>query len=424
MGMSDKLKILSAYFSKRWTLNRLRTRADISLRQLQLLRKLRVHATQAFPFYRAQNTVDFKDWPIIDKTILLKEFHGMNALGMAREQAWDLAESSLRNGNNSAQFKHHTIGTSTGTSGQRGLFIISSDERIMWLGSILARCVEEFPWVKRRVAVMLATGNDLYQTSSASGRLAFQFIDLKLGLEIHSEGLQKFSPDILIGPPGVIAALAHAKLDLHLKHIFTGGEVLDEIDALPIAQWFGIKPRSIYQATEGFLGVACKYGHIHLNEDDMLFEEEPVVGHPNHFVPIITDLRRRSQAMIRYRLNDILVKLERPCPCGSPLMALARVEGRCDDVLLINGVKIMPDGLRAVILDADRKLTDFRLSQKLDTSLELSFNSDASSATIENVTTALTNYLESRVGKIALKVSIGIPAEPAKKLRRIMCEIR
>ena len=37
-----------------------------------------------------------------------------------------------------------------------------------------------------------------------------------------------------------------------------------------------------------------------------------------------------AQAMIRYRLNDILAPSREKCACGSPLLALERVEGRCD----------------------------------------------------------------------------------------------
>ena len=353
--MIEKIKILNAFLTKRRILKNLRTRKDVEQRQRYLLKQLMAHAKKNIPFYSKLSKTDFSSWPIIDKTTMMEEFGQMNSYSLSRETAWKLAEACLKSANCSASFGNLTIGTSTGTSGQRGLFVVSSHERALWLGSILARCLPDFPWKKHRVAVMLATGNDLYETASASGRLVFRFFDLKLGLECHASDLTDFAPDVLIAPPKAVRALADAEMRLKLKHIFTGGEVLDPLDEIPVGRWFGIHPRSIYQATEGFLGVACDRGHIHLNEDDMLFEEEPIAGHPDHFVPIITDLRRRAQAMIRYRLNDVLVKLPGPCACGSPLKALQRVEGRCDDILSFRSasgestIQVMPEALRAVV---------------------------------------------------------------------------
>jgi putative adenylate-forming enzyme len=172
--------------------------------------------------------------------------------------------------------------------------------------------------------------------------------------------------------------------------------------------------------------VACQYGHIHLNEDDVLFEQEAIVGHPQHFVPIITDLKRRAQVMIRYRLNDVLVKLDGPCPCGSPLLALARVEGRCDDVLEFNRqdgtrVTVMPEALRAVILDADRRIADFRLVQGSTGHLQLTLNEGAEVA--EKVRLGLLNYLIGLgvEGDFQIDLNFGIVVDHSSKLRRISC---
>jgi putative adenylate-forming enzyme len=428
--MIEKLKILNAFVTKRWVLKHLRCREDVEKRQRYLLKGLMAHANRNIPFYSKFSKSDFNSWPIIDKAIMMREFGLMNSHGLSRESAWDVAESGLRSANSSATIGNLTIGTSTGTSGQRGLFVVSSHERSLWLGSILARCLPDFPWVKHHVAVMLATGNDLYQTASASGRLAFSFFDLKQGLECHASALQDFAPDVLIAPPKAVRALADASVRLKLKHIFTGGEVLEPLDAMPIAHWFGVRPRSIYQATEGFLGVACEHGHIHLNEDDMLFEEEAITGHPGHFLPIITDLRRRSQAMIRYRLNDVLVKLLDRCACGSPFIALQRIEGRCDDVLSFKSasgeslIRVMPEALRAVILDADRSVGDFRLVQTAQNILELELTFASTERSAERVKSDLLSHLI-KMGvnaKIEINISFGINVIHAQKLRRIRSE--
>ncbi|ELA5925723.1 CoF synthetase, partial [Escherichia coli] len=53
----------------------------------------------------------------------------------------------------------------------------------------------------------------------------------------------------------------------------------------------------------------------------------------HRFVPIVTDFTRTTQPIVRYRLDDVLVASEQPCPCGSATMAIARIEGRQDDQL-------------------------------------------------------------------------------------------
>ncbi|BDZ03025.1 hypothetical protein MUTS16_40980 [Escherichia coli] len=50
-------------------------------------------------------------------------------------------------------------------------------------------------------------------------------------------------------------------------------------------------------------------------------------------MPIVTDFTRTTQPIVRYRLDDVLVASEQPCPCGSATMAIARIEGRQDDQL-------------------------------------------------------------------------------------------
>ncbi|NKF33203.1 hypothetical protein HER21_43035, partial [Pseudomonas sp. BGM005] len=86
------------------------------------------------------------------------------------------------------------------------------------------------------------------------------------------------------------------------------------------------------QCTEGFLAHTCERGVIHLNEDGVLVEREALDG--ERFTPIVTDLRRRAQPIVRYRLGDVLRERREPCPCGSALTAIERIEGREGDTLV------------------------------------------------------------------------------------------
>lgn len=425
MAVKDTLAILAAYAAKRWTLATLRSADAVAARQQRLLdRHLRRIATTV-PFYSAYAGRPLAAWPVMDKAASLEHFGALNAHGVSREAAWRAAEEGLSRANGSGTIGALTVGTSSGTSGNRGLFLVSERERHQWLASVLARTLPDFPFRPHRVAVLLSTANELYDTTRRSGRLAFCFCDIRDGVDAHLQELQAFQPDTIVAPPKVLRALAESGAAIAPERLFAGGEVLDPLDADFVADAYGVRPRSIYQATEGFLGVACRHGAIHLNEDDMIFERQPVAGHPGRFVPVISDLRRTSQAMIRYRLNDVLVPAEQPCPCGSPLTALERIDGRCDDVVQLPArdggcVDIMPDAIRAAILDSDRSITDFRVRQVGRAEIVLSVKAPAADA-VQVAEDALRNAF-ARHGAdpaVAITLSEDLAVDFARKLRRV-----
>jgi len=140
-----------------------------------------------------------------------------------------------------------------------------------------------------------------------------------------------------------------------------------ELDRRRIEERYGLQVEQIYQATEGLLGISCERGLIHLNEPFILVEPEWQDTAHSRFVPVITDLRRRSQPVIRYRLNDVLRTATGSCACGRAALALAGVDGRRDDVLWLKGaaalVPIFPDVLARTILRAVEDLHDFEVQE-------------------------------------------------------------
>ena len=125
--------------------------------------------------------------------------------------------------------------------------------------------------------------------------------------------------------------------------------------------------------------------------------------------------------MVRYRMNDLLRLQDEPCPCGSPLQAVAQVEGRLDDLLLLpregGTIPVTPDVLRNAIVDADRRIDDFRLVQTGADRLELSLTSalpaEAAKAALKNLLAAMGARAEIDV-VIAPQLEVG-----AHKLRRV-----
>jgi putative adenylate-forming enzyme len=144
--------------------------------------------------------------------------------------------------------------------------------------------------------------------------------------------------------------------------------VLDDLDRQRIERGFTVAVEQIYQATEGLLGMSCEHGTVHLNEPYLLIEREWLDREQTRFIPIVTDLWRRAQPVVRYRLNDVLQVMKQRCPCGRAATALAAIEGRSDDVLWLEGarelVPVFPDLLSRAVVSTLPDLEDFRIIEQ------------------------------------------------------------
>ena len=50
------------------------------------------------------------------------------------------------------------------------------------------------------------------------------------------------------------------------------------------------------------------------------------------------DEDRKTQPIIRYRLNDVIISTNQKCDCGLPFMVIDEIEGREDDIFIFEGV--------------------------------------------------------------------------------------
>jgi putative adenylate-forming enzyme len=237
-------------------------------------------------------------------------------------------------------------------------------ERAAYLGHLLARLLPISDLFRPlRIALCLRADNRLYQDVGRTGRIRFLFVSLGEDPTGRFERLHAFRPDILIGPPHVLADLAcrtpATEQAWSPRRLFYGAEPMGEAERAWIGSMLGARPDPLYQATEGFLAAPCRHGTLHLNEDVLIVEREPVPG-TDRFVPVVTDLRRASQPMIRVRLGDLVQPLEDRCACGSPLTAIHPVEGRLEDLWRWPGVTIPPRAVETAISMAVGPDTDWR----------------------------------------------------------------
>jgi len=300
-----------------------------------------------------------EDLPIMEKADLMADFARYNVPRITNDQGWAAFAGDKQIGDN-------IVGASTGTSGNRGLFVISQAERFAWLGAILAKAIPDFWRHRDRVAILLPLDTPLYDSANQTGRLKLQFIDINDPFEQVGQALTAFNPTIIVAPPRILRACVAAQLPVAPRRIFTAAETCDPLDRDMIEAGFKQRLGEIYMATEGLLAVTCAHGRLHLAQDCLHFELEPVGD--GLVTPIISDFSRKTQIMARYRMNDLLRLDPDVCPCGSPLQVVSEVVGRQDDVFHLGGddgtnIMLTPDILRNAIVDADRRIDDFRLVQ-------------------------------------------------------------
>lgn len=363
MKPAASFQLLGAYRRARW-LDAIRDRAVLEKYQQLWLRRLTKHVMLNSPYYQRLRSKPFVNWPVIDKATWMARFDDVNTVGAQLDEVSEVALQAERTRDFSPMWREFTVGLSTGTSGSRGLFLVSSEERARWAGTLLGKLLRSGLLARERIALVLRAGSGLYE-SIAALRLSFRFFDQAQPWEATVGALSAFQPTILVAPPRVLRLLVESGCELRPRRVISVAEVLDDLDRARIEAGFDVPVEQIYQATEGLLGISCEVGTVHLNEPYLLVEPEWQDAEHTRFVPVVTDLWRRTQPVIRYRLNDILRIAPVPCPCGRATRALAAIDGRLDDVLWLDGrrsaVAVFPDLLTRAVVGAASKLDDFEI---------------------------------------------------------------
>lgn len=420
MRSSAMSAVVRAYLAARWRNHKLPNRQAVSAYQHKQLRRLTRQATTELPFYHSYAGMRFESLPIINKGILLANFSDLNRASLDLEavrEALALGKERLAG---------RMIGMSTGTTGNRGFYVISEAERFVWLGTLLAKALPDALWRKHRVALALPALSDLYSSATLGSRITLQFFYLAQEPEAWIDRLLRFAPDTIVAPPKVLRWLAE-RGQLTATHIFSGAEVLDELDRQIIESATGHTVREIYMATEGLFAVSCLHGTIHLAEDVVHFQFERPNPDSSLVSPIVTDFTRREQGMIRYRMNDLLELDDRPCKCGSAYQAVRRIEGRSDDAFLLadrsNVVQfVTPDILRNAVVDADPLIDDFRIVQTGPDTITVLLPEGCPETAEGKVRAALDTVLIRRRLVARISVQRGIELDFSRKLRRVYRE--
>lgn len=414
--MNGLAEAVGSFALTRWVSRK--SRPDFERWQAAALRRFLDRDLPRAPFY-AKAPARLGDLPTTDKALLMGRFADFNIHGLTAAQAWAALAGAGRAG-------ALTVGASTGTSGNRGLFVISETEKYRWLGTILAKAASDLVWRGMRVAVILPQNTGLYDSARKSRLVKLAFFDLTLGPENWRGTLEAFDPTVIIAPPKILRHVAAEGFRLQPKRVFSAAETLDPIDRPLIETFFRLPLEQIYMATEGLFAVTCRQGGLHLAEDSVFFEFEPAGG--GLVTPLVTAFRRQTQIMARYRMNDLLRLSEQPCRCGSPLRCVDEIVGRMDDVFRLQSaagpILVTPDILRNAVLKADRRIDDFRLVQTRPDAVELRLAPALADDAAVAARQAVQSLLDARKAAATVTlVRVPLPMETSRKLRRVECRL-
>lgn len=365
MSLAVLAHVARAHWRARWLGGR-RLESFQDRRAREIVR----YAFERSPFFRSywagHDLGDWRSLPTVDKAAMMSRFSEYNTAGVSLDEAMDVAIRAERERNFSPEVRGLTVGLSSGTSGHRGLFLVSARERAGWAGTIVARAVRR-PRPGLRVALVLRANSNLYE-SIGTGSVRFRFIDLAEPDEAMAESIAQFRPDVLVAPPSTLERLGdRLRGVVQPEQVISVAEVLEPQVAERISAAFAVAVDQIYQCTEGLLAVSCREHRMHVQEDLVAIQWEagPVAG---LVTPVVTDLWRRAQPIVRYRLNDLVRLTEDRCECGSSFRVIEAVEGRADDVLVFDGVDgstraVAPDFARRAVLLADPGIEDYEFVQ-------------------------------------------------------------
>lgn len=419
-------RILYYYYKTLYLERSIKTAEQLAHYQEKQFKKLIKNTLSKSLFYRSYLDKPLHQWPIINKAIMMEQFDEINTVGIKKKEALTCALKAETTRDFSPMIGSIAVGLSSGTSGTRGLFLTSSKERDAWAGIMLAKLLPNGLKQKERIAFFLRANNNLYTTLNKSTKIQFHFFDLVLDFQHHIEHLNQLQPTILSAPASVLLQLARKKKQLMIKpqKIVSVAEVLEPQDQVLIEQAFECRVSQVYQCTEGFLAISDKYtNQLTMNDSLLIVEKEWLDEY--RFIPIITDLFRSSQPIIRYRLDDVLIAQKN----SSIYTQLQTIEGRVGDICYAsqNGqlIPIFADTLRQLMVTSLIDCSDYLIYQNTLSRFTIHVLPTPSTQEKEQLITHLNQLF------VSLKCTIPcwewrpfVANDSATKSRRIQCGVK
>jgi len=181
--------------------------------------------------------------------------------------------------------------------------------------------------------------------------------------------MQDYRTTVLVSTPSYALVIAdrleEMSIDvkrLNLKYAICAGEPWSEDTREEIESRLYVKATDNYGLSEvmgpGIAGECLEQQGMHINEDHFLAEViNPETG---EVLPpgetgelVLTTLTKEAFPVIRFRTGDLCHLIEEQCPCGRTFRRISRIQGRCDDIVIIKGTNIIPERIGDIITEIE-----------------------------------------------------------------------
>lgn len=204
-----------------------------------------------------------------------------------------------------------------------------------------------------------------------SGLLRRLNVDWRTPVPVLDARLRAFRPDLLSGPPTILADVAERLPDgtreaLSLRRVLTGSERLTPSLRERIERGFGAPVTDVFGCTEaGFVAMEAPdvSGYRVCDECVVVEIVDPVSGAPaeRHGEIVVTALHQWAMPIVRYRLGDHVV---RGAP-GETFTTLAAVDGRVTERFrLADGRSLHGYDLGGIVESSGLPVRQFQIVQE------------------------------------------------------------
>jgi putative adenylate-forming enzyme len=358
------------------------TEKEIQAYQIKALNKIVFYAKSHSPFYQEtlkKNEVNslesFHQMPKTNKKIMMENFSVLNTCGLILDDVMSYALEKEKNKDYLGYYQNkYVIGLSSGTSGNKGIYITPKSMTKRLPGVFLARSGLSLKDLPMKILFCLRVFSQGFNDINAP-LIKLNYMSTMTPVEEIIASINQNQINILMAPPSLIRLFLpfKEKILVSFKKIITYAEVLEKEDKLQFEKAFKTKVIEIYQASEGQIASACRLGNLHINEDlvyieiydenQTLIDQPNVVGHQM----VLTNLINFAQPLIRYEMNDMII-LDEPCPCGSHFRTIKKILGRHDDLIYFYNSKneqkiVFPDLFSRWIITESDHIREFQVIQ-------------------------------------------------------------
>ena len=352
---------------------------DIKKYQNNRVKKIAEYAVAHSKFYKEYfsgfNLNNFTSLPVIYKKLMMENLTDFNTVGLSKDEILNFCLEVEKTRDFSKRLRGLNIGMSSGTSGNKGVEIVTPREENYMKAALFARF--DFPKNEKiNLAFILRVSAPAFNLDKFGHRLTY--ISQLNSIDEIDKQLEEIDPNVISAPPSMLKLIAaeaeNGRLSVNPKRLISYSEILYPDVKDYLIKVFKCPVHQIYKCTEGPIAISCKHGQLHINEDLVLVEtlnNDGTITSPGQPCQklIVTDLHKKSQPIIRYALNDIITISPGMCKCGSCFRVIENIQGRADDLFWAKNIitnewqYIFPDYISRAIISASEDINEYQAIQ-------------------------------------------------------------